>query len=132
MLIPHLRMYVYGKCKSCKHSLRFKTEAPTRIELAMRNGEYIGCTCPSCSLVQQQHVNSFRATYSKIPQLLAGIIFGIGTLGGLYFGFFVLENVRNHYLAYGACSLLLIPGLVYTILHEDERRRVNAFNQMQV
>ncbi|MFD2825889.1 hypothetical protein ACFSYG_05355 [Leeuwenhoekiella polynyae] len=125
-------MKIYGNCKFCKQSIPVKTEAQTRIQLAMQKGEKISCKCPNCNANQSIHVNDFKTQYSKTPQVIAAIIFCTGTLGGLYLGFFVLENIRNHYLAYGACSLLLVPGLAYGILHQEERRRVNAFNQMWV
>ena len=125
-------MKIYGNCKFCKQPIPVKTEAKTRLELAMREGEKINCKCPNCNANPSIHVNDFKAKYSKIPQVTAGIIFGVGTLGGLYLVLFVLENIRNQYLAYGACSLLLVPGLAYRILHQEERRRVNAFNQMRI
>lgn len=123
-------MKVYASCKHCKAELWYKTKAETRIELVMLKGKLISCTCKSCGREQQLYVNELKAKYSKTPQWIAGIIFCVGTLGSLYLGYFVLENIRNHYLAYCACSLLVMPGLVYGILHQEERRRVNAFNQM--
>ncbi len=115
-------MKIYGNCKSCKAEI--STEATTRVEFAMRDGETKKINCKNCGSNRQFHVDELYAKESKTPVLLTGITFTATLLITLYFLFFTKSDYI--YFAFG------FPIIVYVILSKQDRLRVTAFNKRKL
>jgi hypothetical protein len=125
-------MKVYGKCGNCKHEIKYSTSANTRVEFAMKEEENKTLTCANCGLGTKFHVDELYAKESKIAQIFAGLIFIIGTPLILFFVSSVFFVNSNHYVAYAVGGFLLIPIMVYRIIKQQDRTRVNSFNRYEL
>ncbi len=110
-------MKVYGKCKNCKNEIDYSTSRSTRVEFAMKDGENITLNCKNCGTANEFYVDELYAKESKITQIVAGLIFLIGTpLSFLFIG-----------LIYS-----LIPVIIFGIMLKKDRMRVNYFNRLNL
>lgn len=64
-------MRVFLKCKNCGYENSCATEATSRVEFAMQEGEYKKITCKNCNYSHQYQPNDFYAKTSKVPQITA-------------------------------------------------------------
>ncbi|TQD40416.1 hypothetical protein [Haloflavibacter putidus] len=117
-------MKIYGNCKSCKAEISYRTEATTRVEFAMRDGETKKINCKNCGSNRQFHVDELYAKESKTPVLLTGITFTATLFISLYFWFFTENDLV--YFAFG------LPVVVYVILSKQDQLRVTAFNKRKL
>ncbi len=110
-------MKVYGKCKNCKNEIDYSISRSTRVEFAMKDGENITLNCKNCGTANEFYVDELYAKESKITQIVAGLIFLIGTpLSFLFIG-----------LIYS-----LIPVIIFGIMLKKDRMRVNYFNRLNL
>lgn len=114
-------MKVYGKCKSCSCEIAYRTDAHTRVEFAMQDGETKILNCKNCGTNTELHVDKLYANTSKMPLIITGLIILIGvplTLFLIFFG-------ENDYviIAFG------IPLVAYFILSQQDQARVSDFNR---
>ena len=125
-------MKVYGKCKNCKDEIGYSTYANTRVEFAMKGGDKKTLNCKSCGTNTEFHVDELYAKKSKLAQIIAGLIFFIGTPLTLLFAFPILSESKNHYVIYLVGGLLLAPVLAYRIIKKQEQTRVSSFNRRKL
>ena len=125
-------MKVYGKCQKCEAEIGYSTNANTRVEFAMRDGENRILTCKQCNVEINFHVDELFAKESKIAQIGAGLIFLFGTP----LLFFILNPIftgsRNHYVIYAIGGFLLIPAIAYGIIKKQDQTRVSDFNRRKL
>jgi DNA-directed RNA polymerase subunit M/transcription elongation factor TFIIS len=104
-------MPVYIPCESCGTELSSYTNAQTRVEFAMQDGETKKINCKNCGTTKEYQVDELYAKPSKIAQLIAGLILFIGT-PLLFFGINpIFTGNRNHYVIYIISGFLIAPGL---------------------
>ncbi|WP_299781495.1 hypothetical protein [uncultured Formosa sp.] len=125
-------MNVYGKCKKCKQEIKFYTNANTRVEFAMQDGENKTLTCKKCEIQTVFCVDELYAKESKIAQIGAGLIFLVGTPIMFYFVSPMFMESKAHYLIYAVGGFLLIPVIIFGVIKEQERIRVNSFNRSKL
>jgi len=116
---------VFTICKKCSQEFSYNTEASTRIEFAMKEGESVKIHCPKCNYVREYTPNDFYAKHSKIAKIIALILLIVGTPLVIYWGFFGLSN----YIIIG--GFLLIPFAAYQIIDIQEKQRIEAFNSLK-
>jgi len=125
-------MKVYGKCKSCKIQNAYSTNANTHVEFAMQDGETKKLNCKNCGTNSEHYVDELYAKPSKIAQLIAGLIFVIGT-SLMFFGISSIFNGnRNHYVIYIIDGFLLVPIFAYALINKQDRARVSDFNRRKL
>src|SRR5690554_3711866 len=100
-------MKVYGKCKSCKNEIGYRTNANTRVEFAMQDGENIKLNCINCGTKTEFHVDELYAQNSKMPYLIVGLTILTIVIITLYFLFF--SDSEYVIIAFG------LPIVVYII-----------------
>lgn len=125
-------MKVYGKCKNCSTEIACRTNAHTRVEFAMQDGENRTLKCKDCETENKFHVDELYANPSKIAQLIAGLVFLIGTPLTFFLVNPIFESNRNHYVIYVVGGFLLVPVLVYAVLTRQEQKRVSDFNRRKL
>ncbi|MCF1191804.1 hypothetical protein LRR18_09415 [Mangrovimonas sp. AS39] len=125
-------MKVFGKCQSCQSEIPFITQAYTRVEFAMRIGEFVTLKCKSCKTETKFHVDELFANPSKLAQISSGLVLLIGTpLIFLVVNPF-LKTGTSHYLIYSVGGFLLIPVFIYAILNRQDQNRVSNFNRRKL
>ena len=120
-----ITLKVFTLCKKCSQEFSYNTEACTRIEFAMKEGESVKIHCPKCNYVREYTPNDFYAKHSKIAKIIALILLIVGTPLVIYWGFFGLSN----YIIIG--GFLLIPFAAYQIIDIQEKQRIEAFNSLK-
>ena len=117
-------MKVYGKCRSCKKEIGFRTDANTRVEFAMLDGETKKINCKNCGTTTEFHVDDLYAIRSKMPYLIAGLTVLTIVIVTLYFLFF--SDSKYVFIAFG------LPFIVYLILTKQDQSRVSDFNKRKL
>jgi hypothetical protein len=125
-------MKIYGKCKNCQNEIEYSTNANTRVEFAMLDGENKTLTCKSCGIKAEFHVDKLFAKESKVAQIGAGLILLIGTPLMLFFVYPIFTERRNHYVIYIVGGFLLVPIIIYGIIKKQDQTRVNSFNRSKL
>jgi len=114
-------MKVYGKCKNCRNEIGYSTQANTRVEFAMKDGETRTLKCKNCGTSSEFHVDELFANRSKAPLILAGI------------SFLLLIGVTQYFLFFGDSEYVYfalgLPFVVYFILDKQDQTRVSSFNR---
>ena len=72
-------MKVFVKFKSCTKEIIYRTNSYTRVEFAMLEGDLKQLGCSYCNGTYDFEVDEFYAKHSKIAQIIAGLVFLIGT-----------------------------------------------------
>ncbi|WP_144669212.1 hypothetical protein [Dokdonia sp. Hel_I_53] len=98
----------------------------------MENGKIRETYCKKCNQNSTLHANKFYAKESKLISILAGIIFLVGTLIGIYFVMEIVSEMKTVIGIIAVACGLLIPVWIYDILSKNDRNRVKAFNQTYV
>lgn len=125
-------MKVYEKCKNCETENGYSTNANTRVEFAMQEGETKTLNCTNCGTNTEYHVYELYAKSSKIAQLIAGLIFFIGT-PLIFFGINpIFMGSRSHYVIYIVGGFLLVPIFGYVIINKQDQTRVSDFNRRKL
>ncbi len=125
-------MKVYGKCKNCKNEIGYRTNANTRVEFAMQDGEIKKLNCKNCGTNFEFHVDELYANHSKIAQIGAGLIFLIGTPLIFFLVNPIFTDSRNHYVIYVVGGFLLIPIFAYAVINRQDQTRVSDFNNRKL
>jgi hypothetical protein len=125
-------MKVYGKCKKCKNEIVYTTNANTRVEFAIQEGETKTLICKNCKVKTEFKVDELYAKESKIAQIGAGLIFLIGTPLMFLFVNPVFSGSKSHYVIYTVGGFLLVPVLIYGYMNQHDRARVNGFNRSKL
>jgi ribosomal protein S27E len=122
-------MKVYGKCPKCESEITCSTNANTRVEFAMQDGEDKTLTCKNCGTTTAFHVDNLYAKESRIAQIGAGLIFLIGTPLMFFAVNPIFTGSRNHYVIYVVGGFLLVPVVAYGIIKKQDQIRVSSFNR---
>ena len=117
-------MKVYGKCKSCKNEIGYRTNANTRVEFAMHDGEIKKLNCKNCGTNTEFHVDELYAQRSKMPYIIVGLTILTIIIVTLYFLFF--SDSKYVIIAFG------LPLIVYLILTKQDQIRVSDFNRRKL
>jgi|SRR5690554_464836 len=125
-------MKIYGKCKNCQNEIGYSTNANTRVEFAMQDGENKTLNCKKCGMKTEFHVDELFSKESKIAQIGAGLIFFIGTPLMFLFVNPIFTGSRNHYVIYIVGGFLLVPVIVYGIIKKQDQARVSSFNRRKL
>lgn len=125
-------MNIYFKCQNCTQENRLKTNARTRVEFAMENGNLINSKCSFCGLENILKVNRLYAKKSKSILIISSIIFLIGSAIGVYYVIKMIFEMKTVIGIAIIASGLLLPIWIYNILNQEERSRVNSFNRTYV
>lgn len=104
------------------------TLASDRVEFALRDGDEQIYFCKACGHEDKYHVDSFTAAPNKLIQVVASIVFLIGTPIGIYLLWDIIWAMTYSYAILGVAASGLIPIAIYMLLLRDDRRRVSAFN----
>lgn len=120
-------MKVYGKCKSCSNEIAYRTDAHTRVEFAMQDGETKNLNCKNCGTNTEFHVDQLYANPSKRAQLIAGLTFLLGIPLIL-----ILINVIYYNSEYYIIGGFFIPFVVFIILNRQDQTRVSDFNRRKL
>ncbi len=122
-------MKIYGKCNSCENENRFWSNSSTRVQFAMNEGEIKKITCKNCKVINEIHIDELYTKKSKLAQILAGLIFIIGTPLTFFFILPALSETINNYLIFIIGGLLLVPVVIYGIINKQDQKRVSSFNR---
>jgi SNF family Na+-dependent transporter len=125
-------MNIYFKCQNCNQENRLKTNAKTRVEFAMKNGNSIKSNCNLCKRENTLKVNKIYAKKSKSIFLISGLIFLIGSAFGTYYLVKMISEMKTIIGIAIIASGLLVPIWIYNIINQEERNRVNSFNRTYV
>ncbi len=125
-------MKVYGKCSNCNFENSYATNAHTRVEFAMQDGETIKLNCANCGANTEIHVDKLVAKPSKIAQIIALSLFVIGTPLLFFLINPIFSGSRNHYVIYIIGGFMLIPVLAYAIINRQDQTRVSDFNRRKL
>ena len=68
-------MKLYGNCKNCKSEIKFNFYGSTRVDYAMKEGDFKELKCESCGSENKIHINDVKAKKSKIAMIIALSIF---------------------------------------------------------
>lgn len=117
-------MKVYGKCKGCKTEIGCKTEAHTRVEFAMQDGETKKLNCANCVTNTEFHVDELYAKPSNMPIITVGLVF----LAGIIFLLYQLFFPENDYVI----ILFGLPIGIYLTLKKQDQTRVSNFNKRKL
>lgn len=123
-------MKVYGKCKNCQSEIGYRTGAGTRVEFAMYDGDSKTLKCENCGTETEFHVDELYAKESKIAQIIALIVFLVGTPTVFFLVNPIIEN--NNYMVYIFGGYLLLPVIVYALVRKQDQARVNSFNRRKL
>ncbi|KQC32270.1 hypothetical protein AAU57_02225 [Nonlabens sp. YIK11] len=125
-------MKVFTKCSNCQNENSVQTSANTRVELAMKKGEEIDVSCNTCGATSRITVDEFYAKPSKMAQILAGVLFLVGT-PLVFFGLsFILSRSVNHYVIYITGLFILVPVFAYVVINKQDETRVSDFNSRKL
>ena len=69
-----ITLKVFTLCKKCSQEFSYNTEASTRIEFAMKEGESVKIHCPKCNYERDYTPNDFYAKPSKIAKITALVL----------------------------------------------------------
>jgi hypothetical protein len=122
-------MKLTTKCNKCGQEVKTKTWSSDRVELARSKGEYLELTCKNCNTTGKYHVDSLSASPSRFTQIVAFLIFILGTPTLIYFIWEPLWTLTWSYAILAIAGLLLIPVTVYGLILKDDQRRVSSFNR---
>ena len=122
-------MKLTTKCNKCGQEIKTKTWSSDRVELARTKGEYLELTCNICNMADKYHVDSLSASPSRLAQIVALLIFIVGTPVLLFFIWEPLWTLTWSYAILAIAGLLLIPVTVYGLILKDDQRRVSSFNR---
>ncbi|WP_298489455.1 hypothetical protein [uncultured Maribacter sp.] len=125
-------MRVYGKCNNCKSYIGYSTDANTRVEFAMQDGENKKLTCKKCGRTTDFHVDELSAKESNLAKIGAGLIFLIGTPLIFFLVSPVFTGSRNHYVIFIVGGFLLVPVVAYSIINKQDQVRVSSFNRKKL
>lgn len=117
-------MKVFGKCKSCKNEIACQTNAHTRVEFAMQDGELKNINCANCGTNTECNVDQLYAKPSNMPIITFGMIF----LAGVIFLLYQLFFPENDYVI----ILFGLPIGVYLTLKKQDQTRVANFNKRKL
>ena len=109
--------------------MSYSTGARTRVEFAMQDGENKTLDCKNCGSNTEFHVDELFTKESKIAQIIAGLIFIIGTPLMIFFINPIFSGSRNHYVIYIVGGFLLIPVIAFGIIRKQDQTRVSSFNR---
>ncbi|MDO1514572.1 hypothetical protein Q2T41_18105 [Maribacter confluentis] len=125
-------MKVYVKCPKCENELGYSTNANTRVEFAMQDGENKKLTCKNCGRTTDFHVDELNAKESNLAKFGAGLIFLIGTPLMFLFVSPIFTGSRNHYVIFIVGGFLLVPVVAYGIIKKQDQVRVSSFNRKKL
>ncbi|TVZ15482.1 hypothetical protein [Maribacter sp. MAR_2009_72] len=125
-------MKVYVNCPKCKNELGYSTNANTRVEFAMQDGENKKLTCKNCGRTTDFHVDELNAKESHLAKIGAGLIFFIGTPLMFLFVSPIFTGSRNHYVIFIVGGFLLVPVVAYGIIKKQDQVRVSSFNRKKL
>ncbi|MBW1294993.1 hypothetical protein [Aquimarina litoralis] len=125
-------MKVYGKCKCCGHEMQYTTNAYTRVEFAIQEGESKKINCEKCGADSEFSVDELYTKPSKIAQIGAGLIFLIGTPLMFFLINPVFTGTQSHYSIYFVGGFLLVPVVAYAIINKQDQTRVSDFNRRKL
>lgn len=117
-------MIVYGKCKSCKNEIGCQTNANTRVEFAMQDGETKKMNYKNCGTNTEFHVDELYAKRSNMPYLIVALAVLTTIIITLYFLFF--SDSEYVIITFG------LPLVAYLILTKQDQIRVSAFNKRKL
>lgn len=122
-------MRLYTTCSNCDKETYFNSYYPTRGDLAKAKGNEFKMRCKKCEDKVDMHVNELKAQPSKSAQILAASILIIGTP----LTFWLLWDVMSSSAFWLICGgMILLPVVIFAILHKQERQRVSSFNRYKV
>ena len=122
-------MKLTTKCKKCGQEIKTKTWSSDRVELARTKGEYLDLTCNNCNTADKYHVDSLSASPGRLAQIVALLIFIVGTPTILLFIWEPLWTLTWSYAILAIAGLLLIPVTIYGLILKDDQRKVSSFNR---
>ena len=125
-------MKVFVKCKSCSKEISYNTNSYTRVEFAMQEGDLKQLACNHCNETYDFEVDEFYAKHSKIAQIIAGLVFLIGTPSAFLLLSTIFNHSKSHYVVYVVGGLLLVPIIVYIIINKQDQTRVSDFNRRKL
>ncbi|SEC23617.1 hypothetical protein SAMN05192540_2687 [Maribacter dokdonensis] len=125
-------MKVYVKCPKCENELGYSTNANTRVEFAMQDGENKKLTCKKCGRTTDFHVDELNAKESNLAKIGAGLIFLICTPLMFLFVSPIFTGSRNHYVIFIVGGFLLVPVVAYGIIKKQDQVRVSSFNRKKL
>ncbi len=117
-------MKVYGKCKSCKAEIGYQTDANTRVEFAMQEGETITMNCKNCGTNTKFQVDALYTKHSNKPIITASLVVLTGVIFILYLLFFAESDYV--FIAFG------LPFVIYFVLKKQDQTQVSDFNKRKV
>ena len=125
-------MRLYTNCHNCKSEIRFSTVEPDRVELSKTKGNKIELNCNHCGHTDFYHLNKIKATESKIAQIIALVIFVIGTPLTLYLIWDYIFRFTYIYVIAGLIGLIGVPFMIYSIIEKEQRKKVRLFNNYKI
>ena len=122
-------MRLYFLCDNCTNTSYINSFSPTRGDLAKEKGNQIKITCRSCKKQSNVHVNDLKAQKSKFSQIVAILVFFIGTTV-LFWLFYDFMGSTSFLISSG--GLIVFPAIIFGFLNRQEQTRVSSFNRYKV
>ena len=121
-------MILQTECKKCKKPIRFYKFASTRFDISSHyKKNEIKLNCKHCNESSINHLNNVYAE-SKIANILALIIFIVGTPILLFLIWDLIWSFQSAYAVLMIVGILTAPSIAYTIITKNIRNKQNNFN----
>jgi len=126
-------MILLIKCNYCYKQIKVKKSATDRAQLERILGNSaVRISCPNCLHEELRSINEVKAKESKFISAVAFLFFLCGTGAIALFLKDYLMAPNSPYNAFSIAGMLLIPSIVYVLLHKQEMENVKRFNRYRV
>jgi len=126
-------MILLIKCNYCHKQTRIRKSTTDRASLERTIGSNtVRISCPNCSHEEIRSINEVKAKESRFISAVAFLFFLGGTGAIALFLKEYLTVPNSPYNALLIAGTLLIPSVVYVLLHKQERENVKRFNRYRV
>lgn len=98
----------------------------------MENGKRKELKCRKCNQTTRFWINQFYAKESKFLGVFSGLILLLGFVIGIYIIWNMIRELKTIIGIVVVAAGLLAPIWIYTIIKQEDRRRVKTFNQTYV
>ncbi|MGB1037009.1 MAG: hypothetical protein ACPGYY_00040 [Bacteroidia bacterium] len=122
-------MNIFSKCSKCSAELKSTTTHYTRLEHAMRKGEYVEQRCTICNHDNKHLIDEYKTKPSKSLRKIALVALVVGLVISVLVFLWLLKTKEVILVAYGMFG---IPFFVYGSIVKYDQSRVNNFNSLFV
>ena len=125
-------MKLVTSCKKCSQEIKFFSRVENRPRLAQKKGEEFELKCQNCKATCKYHVDEISAEENKSIQIVALVVFFLGTPLIIYLTWGYLFRLANIYAIGGLVGAMIIPFLIFTVINKGQEEKVRNFNRYKI